>query len=113
MKVLPPQTSDLKKNGALKMEAILCRASFQDYYDLYSVLKSGVNIHELVALVLERSDHKLKKKNLYAMITNGEAFAKDEQYKALRHVYDVTPYDIQEYIKQKLLENKNKETELP
>lgn len=47
------------------------------------------------------------------MITNGEAFAKDEQYKALRHVYDVTPYDIQEYIKQKLLENKNKETEWP
>ena len=109
MKVLPPQTSDLKTIGALKMEAILCRANFQDYYDLYSVLKSGVDIHELVALVLERSDHKLKKKNLFAMITNGEAFAKDKQYKTSSHVYDVTPYDIQEYIKQKLLENKDSE----
>lgn len=33
MNVLPPQTSDLKIIGALKMEATLCRSNFQDYYD--------------------------------------------------------------------------------
>lgn len=103
MKVLSPKTADIKIIGALKMEAMLCHAIFQDYYDLYTILKNGVDIHELVSLVLERSDHKLKKKNLFAMITNGEAFAKDEQYKTSSHLYDVTPYDIQEYIKQKLL----------
>ena len=80
-----------------------------DYYDLYTMLKRGVDIHELVALVLEHSDHKLKKKNLFAMITNEEPFAKNKQYKTSAHFYDVTPYDIQEYIKLKLLENKDAE----
>ena len=98
--------ADIKTIGALKMEVMLRRAKFRDYYDLYSILRSGVDIHELIPLALEHLDHKLKSKNLLAMITNGEAYSKDTHFDALCPVYDVTPYDIQEYIKQKLLENK-------
>ena len=39
-------------------------------------------------------------------LTNGSRFVKDKSFEELNPVYDVTPYDIQEYIKQKLLENK-------
>ena len=40
------------------------------------------------------------------MITNGDFFCRDSQFEKLSPIYDVTPYDIQEYIKQKLLEIK-------
>ena len=90
MRGLAPQTSEL----------------FDAVTRLDCILKSGVDIHELIPLALEHSDHKLKSKNLLAMITNGEAYSKDIHFDALCPVYDVTPYDIQEYIKQKLLENK-------
>ena len=40
--------ADVKTIGALKMEVMLRRAKFRDYYDLYSILKSGVDIQENV-----------------------------------------------------------------
>jgi hypothetical protein len=84
------------------MEVMLRRAKFRDYYDLYSILKSGIDIQDLIPLALEHSDHKLKQKNLLAMITNGEFFSKDSQFDKLSPIYDVTPTDIQEYIKAQL-----------
>ena len=60
------------------------------------------NIQDLIPLALEHSDHKLKLKNLLAMITNGEFFSKDSQFDKLSPIYDVTPTDIQEYIKAQL-----------
>lgn len=54
-------------------------------------------------MALEHSGHKLKKKSLLSMITNGEMFRRDSIFSQLQPVYDVTPTDIQEYIKAKLL----------
>lgn len=98
--------ADVKTIGALKMEVLLRRAKFRDYYDLYSILKSGVDIHDMIPMALEHSDHKLKSKNLLSMITNGEVFKKDQAFSQLNPIYDVTSNDIQEYLKQKLLEEK-------
>ncbi|MBQ9215331.1 MAG: nucleotidyl transferase AbiEii/AbiGii toxin family protein [Prevotella sp.] len=100
--------ADIRTIGALKMEVMLRRAKFRDYYDLYSILKSGVKIEELIPLALEHSGHKLKSKNLLSMITNGEFYKKDKDFLNLNPIYDVSAYDIQEYIKERLLEIKGK-----
>lgn len=94
--------ADIKTIGALKIEVMLRRAKFRDYYDLYSILKSGIDIYELISAALEHSNHLLKKKNLLAMITNGEIFAKDRAFDNLLPIYNVSPIDIQEFIKSKL-----------
>lgn len=111
MQVLPYlnnlQLADIKSIGAMKMEAMLRRSKFRDYYDIYSILKQGVDFNEMIELALEHSGHLLKRKNLLAMLTNGERFRKDKSFLALNPVYDVTAYDIQEYLKEKLLEIKN------
>ena len=60
---------------------------------------------------LVHSGHKLRTRGLLAMLTNGSRFVKEKSFEELNPVYDVTPYDNQEYIKHKLLENK--ETQLP
>ena len=62
---------DNKSIGAMKMEAMLRRSKFRDYYDM-----------------------------------NGERFIKDKAFLALNPVYDVSALDIQEYIKERLLEIK-------
>lgn len=98
--------ADVRSIGAMKMETMLRRAKFRDYYDLYSILKSGVDIHELIPIALEHSGHRLKHKNLLAMITNGEFYTKDASFAQLNPVYDITAIDIQEFIKEKLLENR-------
>ena len=110
MSPIPSQNNlrkaDVKTIGALKMEVLLRRAKFRDYYDLYSILKSGVDIAEIIPMALEHSGYKLKQKSLLSMITNGEMFHKDSIFSQLHPVYDVTPTDIQEYIKARLQELK-------
>jgi predicted nucleotidyltransferase component of viral defense system len=98
--------ADMESIGAMKMEAMLRRSKFRDYYDIYSILKEGKDIQKMIDAALEHSSHKLRTRGLLAMLTNGSYFVKEKGFEELLPVYDVSPYDIQEYIKQKLLDNK-------
>lgn len=91
--------ADVESIGVMKMEAMMRRSKFRDYYDIYSILKSGVDIHKLIPQALEHSGHKLKSKGLMSMLINGDLFRKDEQFAQLQPQYDVTARDIEEYIK--------------
>ena len=91
--------ADVKAIGAMKMEVMLRRSNFRDYYDIYSILKAGIPIDELVALALAYSGHRLKSKNLLAMLTNGNRFTRDAHFEQLKPVYDVTAKEIEAYIK--------------
>ena len=98
--------ADIKSIGAMKMEAMLRRSKFRDYYDFYSILNEGVDLNEMIEMALEHSGHLLKRKNLLAFLTDGERFRKHKAFLQLNPVYDVSANDIQEYIKAKLLEVK-------
>ncbi len=93
------RVADMKSIGAMKMETLLRRAKFRDYYDIYSIVKNGTDINELISMALEHSVHRLKRKNLLSMLTNGELFSKDQNIQHLNPVYNVTAFDIQEYLK--------------
>lgn len=95
--------ADVESIGVMKMEAMMRRSKFRDYYDIYSILKSGVDIHQLIPLALEHSGHRLKTKGLMAMLTNGDLFRKDEHFQQLQPTYDVSARDIEEYIKELLV----------
>ena len=98
--------ADIELIGAMKMEAMLRRSQFRDYYDIYSILKEGKDIQKMIDAALEHSNHKLRTRGLLAMLTNGRRFIKEKGFEELQPVYNVSATDIQEYIKQKLLEVK-------
>lgn len=91
--------ADVKSIGAMKMEVMLRRSNFRDYYDIYSILKTGIPVNNLISLALGYSSHKLKSKNLLAMLTNGNRFTRDAHFEQLEPVYSVTAQEIEEYIK--------------
>lgn len=91
--------ADIKSIGAMKMEVMLRRSNFRDYYDIYSILKAGVSMQEMISLALEYSGHRLKTKNLLAMLTNSTRFLRDTHFEQMEPVYNVTPEDIETYIK--------------
>lgn len=91
--------ADIKSIGAMKMEVMLRRSNFRDYYDIYSILKSGIPIDDLISLALTYSGHKLKSKNLLAMLTYGSRFDRDANFEQLAPIYQVSVKDIEEYIK--------------
>lgn len=95
--------ADIESIGIMKMEAMMRRSKFRDYYDIYSILKSGVDIQRLIPAALEHSGYRLKSKGLMAMLTNGRLFRKDEQFANLNPTYNVDANDIEKYIKSLLV----------
>ncbi len=95
--------ADVRSIGAMKMEVMLRRSNFRDYYDIFSILKSGMSINDLITLALSYSGHKLKSKNLLAMLTNSNRFTRDAGFDQLQPVYSVTAQEIEEFIKSSLL----------
>lgn len=91
--------ADIKSIGAMKMEVMLRRSNFRDYYDIYSILKQNIPINDLITLALSYSGHKLKSKNLLAMLTNSNRFTRDAHFEQLKPIYSVTPQEIEAYIK--------------
>jgi len=98
--------ADIESIGVMKMESMLRRSIFRDYYDIYSILKEGKDINKMIEAALAHSEHKLKTRGLLAMLTEGRRFIKERGFEELQPAYDVTPRDIQEFIKSKLLEAK-------
>ena len=49
---------------------MLRRSVFRDYYDIYSMLRSGLDIHESISNAVKYSGYKLKTKNLLAILSN-------------------------------------------
>lgn len=85
--------------GAMKMEVMLRRSKFRDYYDIYSLLEAGADLQEMISLALKYSGHRLKSKNLIAMLTRSDRFLPDANFSALEPRYSVTPAEIEERIK--------------
>lgn len=85
--------------GAMKMEVMLRRSKFRDYYDIYSLLEHGVKLQNMIRLALKYSGHRLKSKNLIAMLTRGNRFLPDSHFATLRPIYSIGPEDIENRIK--------------
>lgn len=102
--------ADILAIGAMKMEVLMRRSNFRDYYDIYSILKTGTNIKSIVQLATKYSGHLLSTKNLLAMLVDSKRFHDDSGFQLLHPLYDVTPIQIEEYlkvqIKQYFLEDK-------
>ena len=73
--------ADVESIGIMKMEAMMRRSKFRDYYDIYSILKNGADIKTLIPRALEHSGYKMKSKGLMAMLSNGTLFKKDSVLK--------------------------------
>lgn len=91
--------ADPEAIGAMKMEVLLRRSKFRDYYDIYSLIMANVDLSAMIKGALKYSGHKLKSKNLLAMLTRSDRFTGDDKISTLSPIYDVTPKQIEEKIK--------------
>lgn len=97
--------ADLLSIGAMKMEVLLRRSNYRDYYDIYSLMRYGVDFQSMVDLALKYSGHILHTKNLYSMLTNGSRFQMDANFNQLQPQYSVTAGEIEQYISEAIKKN--------
>ena len=95
--------ADIESIMAMKMEVMLRRMKFRDYYDIYSILQEGYSINKGIEKALNLSRHRLSSKNIIAMLLGGQ-FIPDNNFATLEPKYDVAKEQIREYIMHKLKE---------
>lgn len=93
--------ADIEAIMAMKMEVMLRRMKFRDYYDIYCILRKGYSIHKGIEKALSLSRHRLSSKNIIAMLLGGQ-FIPDNNFSALEPKYDITKEKIREFILHKL-----------
>ncbi|MDE7438710.1 MAG: nucleotidyl transferase AbiEii/AbiGii toxin family protein [Muribaculaceae bacterium] len=94
--------ADMTSIGGMKMEVMLRRSKFRDYYDIYSLIKAGADINEMIDIALKYSGHILKSKNLLAMLTKSDRFIPDTNFNQLYPKYQIGPKEIENLIISKL-----------
>lgn len=93
--------ADVESILAMKMEVMLRRMKFRDYYDIYCILKDGYSLNKGIVKALTLSQHRLSSKNIVTMLLNGR-FIQDNNFATLEPRYNVTREEIREFILQKL-----------
>jgi hypothetical protein len=105
--------ADVHAIGAMKLEVLLRRYTFRDYYDIYAILKSGEDIDSMIRSALKYSGHALKSRALISMLLNSDGYRMDSNFLKLNPVYDVTPDGIRDFILLRLLDTGNSVKFLP
>lgn len=93
--------ADIESIMAMKMEVMLRRMKYRDYYDIYCILQEGYSIHKGIEKALKLSRHRLSSKNIIAMLLGGQ-FVSDNNFATLEPKYNITKELIRDYIMQKL-----------
>jgi predicted nucleotidyltransferase component of viral defense system len=87
--------ADLESIGAMKIELILRRSEFRDYYDIYSILKSGYSLKNLISLASRYSNFLLKTRDALGFLSNGINYQKEKGFELFKPVYQVDSREIE------------------
>ncbi len=90
--------ADIVAIGAMKIELILRRSDFRDYYDIYSILKHGVSLKTIVDAASVYSNRRLKTRDALAFLSNGSNYERPKGFQLLNPVYVIDHHAIESYI---------------
>jgi len=89
------KAADLDSLGSMKVELVLRRSNFRDYYDIYSLLKEGQSLKAIVDGASKYSNHTLKIRDALSFLANGSNYKRGKDFDLLKPVYDITDYSGQ------------------
>ena len=90
--------ADQTSIGIMKLEVMLRRFSFRDYYDIYAILMDGVSLKDLIDGAGKYSRHKLKTRDMLIMLTKSKNFTVDKNFEALEPKYKVDSNEIEQFL---------------
>jgi predicted nucleotidyltransferase component of viral defense system len=93
------KAADIIAIGVMKIELILRRSEFRDYYDIYSILREGVTLRALINEASEYSNRLLKVRDALSFLADGSNYRKDKSFNLLEPFYDIDNRGIEEYIR--------------
>ncbi|MCF0194691.1 MAG: nucleotidyl transferase AbiEii/AbiGii toxin family protein [Bacteroidaceae bacterium] len=94
--------ADMDAIMAMKIEVMMRRGKFRDYYDIYSMLKAGCSIRRGMEAAGRYSGHRLSTKNMIALLISAQV-SPDPNFNLMSPIYEVSLDDIRREIKEHLV----------
>lgn len=94
--------ADINSLGAMKLEVMSRRNLFRDYYDVYSILREGILLKDMVSRCGIYSRHRMKSKTILSILSNGSLFKYEENFDLLEPKYLVNSKNIEAYIRNEI-----------
>lgn len=89
--------SDVPAILAMKMEVMLRRLKYRDYYDIYSIVKAGYSLKDGMEAALNYSGHSFSTKSLMIMLSISR-IPIDANFAQMNPVYDVSMDSLRDYL---------------
>jgi predicted nucleotidyltransferase component of viral defense system len=93
------KAADIDSIGAMKIELILRRSEWRDYYDIYSILKEGISLKSMIDTASSYSNHRLKTRDALNFLSNSINYKRDMNFHLLNPEYNIEGNEIEEFIK--------------
>ncbi len=93
------KAADISAIGAMKIELILKRSEFRDYYDIYCILREGISLREIVNKASEYSNRLLKVRDALSFLSDGKNYRKDKSFNLLEPFYEIDNNGIEEFMR--------------
>jgi hypothetical protein len=93
------RAADLDSLGVMKVEVMLCRSEWRDYYDIYSLLKEGISLKAMISGASNYSNQRLKSRDALNFLSNSNNYKKDKEFHLLKPAYNIEGKSIEEFIK--------------
>jgi len=93
------KAADLDSLGVMKVEVMLRRSEWRDYYDIYSLLKEGRSLKAMISGASIYSNHRLKSRDALNFLSNSNNYKKDKDFHLLKPTYNIEGKSIEEFIK--------------
>jgi hypothetical protein len=93
------KAADLDSLGVMKIEVMLRRSEWRDYYDIYSLLKEGISLKSMISGASNYSNHRLKSRDALNFLSNSINYKKDKDFHLMKPTYNIEGKYIEEYIK--------------
>jgi hypothetical protein len=81
---------DVESIAVMKMEIMTHRNVFRDYYDMYSILKSGVVLSDILTKTGKYTFHNLRTRDLLSLLLNAQKPPFDANFTAMLPVYGIS-----------------------
>jgi predicted nucleotidyltransferase component of viral defense system len=91
---------DIESIAVMKLEVMAHRNVFRDYYDLYAILKSGVDFSDILSKTRKYTFHNLRTKDILSLLLNAQQ-PLDHNFNALSPIYNISFDEMKQFFIEK------------
>jgi predicted nucleotidyltransferase component of viral defense system len=92
---------DIESIAVMKMEIMTHRNVFRDYYDMYSILKSGVALRDILTKTGKYTFHNLRTRDMLSLLLNAQKPPFDANFTAMSPTYIISFDEMKHFFVEK------------